>query len=283
MECKAVERSADWIDREYGTEKWPMVLGLIREQRAEGETDLARVLAKVMRKWRKRSVWQAGESVLAGHTLEMPYGLAWEAKQGMIVEGVLEACRPDTTRIIELGSGWGFNLMQAWTRGGPRSARYIAAEYTQAGRDCAAALAELAPEMEFEAHALDYHRIEDCTIAPAQGHTLVFTAQSIEQIPHLSAEVLRFIGQLGDHVTCVHFEPVGWQLTADDKDAQRASRDSYSKANDYNQNLWALLQEAEANSELRVQRVVRDLVGPNPKNPVTLFEWNTDQDEHPLE
>ena len=269
----ATTRNAERVLREYGQEKWPSVLASIRSTIEAGERDLSRAVWSVMRSWRKRDLWERSRCVLGGTDHELPFVLGWEARQGLVPEILADAAREDTSLVVELGSGWAFNLLQFWSRGGAsRDARYVAAELTPAGRECSEALAALDPALRFSALPFDYHAAQETAIEPTDGHALVFTCQSIEQIPELSGDVIEFIASLGARVTCVHFEPCGWQVPGTD-DAAAAEHRGWAESCDYNRNLWELLRSMESEGVIEMTRCVPDLAGPNPRNPVSVFEW----------
>jgi hypothetical protein len=196
--------------------------------------------------------------------------VAWEARQGVTAEVLMECVQPDTSLVVELGSGWGFNLLQFWCKGGPRSARYVAAEFTEAGRACTEQLALLEPDLKLSTAALDYHNPKATDIQATDGHALVFSCQSLEQIPQVQPGVIEMILGLGERVTCIHVEPVGWQIEAG-KSTERNR--AYAEQHDYNRNLWSVLGSLEADGALEIKRSFPDFLGVNPDNPVTLIEW----------
>lgn len=266
-----VKRDETWVQREYGTEKWPAVLQQIREAKASGEKDLSRVLFDVIRRQRDLPGWQERECVLGGEDRILPFGVAWEARQGITCETLQDCVRADTSLVVEMGSGWGFNLLQFWCKGGPRDARYVAAEFTAAGRQCTEELAELDPGLDLSTVALDYHDALATQIEGTDGHALVFSCQSLEQIPTVKPDVIQLIASLGSKVTCVHVEPIGWQMG--DGGAFAELRRAYAERHDYNRNLWELLQSQQAQGALTIRRAVPDFVGVNPENPVSAIEW----------
>ena len=268
-----VKRDETWVQREYGREKWPAVLEQIRASKASGEVDLSRSLFDVIRRQRDVPGWQERACVLGGEDRTLPFGVAWEARQGITCETLQDCVRPDTSLVVELGSGWGFNLLQFWCKGGPRDARYVAAEFTAAGRQCTEELAALDPKLKLTTTALDYHDALATKIEKTDGHALVFSCQSLEQIPKVKPEVLQFIASLGSTVTCVHVEPIGWQMgTGEGPFAER--RRAYAERHDYNRNLWDVLQAEQVAGTLSIQRAVPDFVGVNPDNPVSAIVWH---------
>ena len=263
------------VEREYGTEKWPTVARSIAEHAERepvGAATLARVHRRVVRDYAYRAAPMAELVVfVAGRRQPMRSSLAWGGQSRLISDAVVDACNEDTELVVELGCGWGWHIIGSWLAGGPRGARYVGAEYTQAGRGATQSLADLDPELRFQALAFDYNdpfaslgslgRVRDA---------VVFSVHSIEQIPQLSPDVPRAIAGLAERVRCLHFEPVGWQVDEDSGGSSRA----YAEQHDYNRDLLAVLRAEEAAGGLRIDEIALDLVGLNPNNSSTLVRWS---------
>ena len=120
----------------------------------------------------------------------------------------------ETTCIVELGSGWSANLFQLYIAlGRSRSSNltYIGAEYTDQGRECARAIANFDDNIDYEDYEFDYRSPDISFLDRFEGHILVFTRHSIEQVDKIHHELYQKLFELGPKVTLVHFEPVGWQ------------------------------------------------------------------------
>ena len=211
------------------------------------------------------------DAVVPGDLVQASAGFALAAQQALVVDSVLARCRESTGVIVELGSGWGRNIFAAWLGGAPRGARYVAAEYTGAGRRAAERLAALNPHIAFESHSFDYYQPVLATV-PRPSHAVVFTVHSVEQIPQLKPEVIDVIRSIADEVDCVHLEPVGWQLET--KSGAGSSRE-YAERHDYNRNLVALLRAAEAAGDIRIEAILPEAVGANPLNATTMIRWRS--------
>ncbi len=272
-----VTRDAEWVNREYGAEKWPNIERLIS---ALGSTDRVHDLARAVAQVSRSEVYSNAEStvrmraVMAGVTLEVARSIAFGAYQQFVVDSVVDACTEATDTVIELGSGWGRNLFRVWLGGGPSAATYIGAELTDSGRRAASRLADLEPRLSYVSHPFDYHSPRLPNAKDAR-HAVVFTAHSVEQIPQISPVLLESIMASGQSVTCLHFEPVGWQLgiPADGRDG---SSEQYAQAHDYNRNLVAELRAAESASKLRIDHIDHDAVGFNPHNATTMIRWHSE-------
>ncbi|MDP9014358.1 MAG: hypothetical protein M3O41_17195 [Pseudomonadota bacterium] len=268
----SVTRNSEWIAREYGREKWPAVLSRIEADLCAGETDLSRVVNRVKR-------WESGlaeekerEFVVAGRALRLPGPFALHGGVGWMAEKLL-ALADGADAIIELGSGWGFNLFNLWLYGGPRGARYFALEYTEAGRSCTERLAALQPDLAITTLPFDYHAVDLASLGRFSGRVFVYTCFSIDQIPHLSAAVYLALRKLADRVDGMHFEPAGWQM-----DGERCvgSSHRYAEQHDYNRNLWSLLNQLQEEGILRIEAHTPELFGQNPENSASMIYWTMD-------
>lgn len=243
-----VARDPEWVQREYGRDKWPAIAERIREHDDPLPQALSRVSAPP-------NVVQ--RAMFDGQIVEIPASMASAAYRGWLARTVADHAE-GAEAVVELGAGWGANLFGSYLAGGPQDAHYVAAEYTDAGRRAAELLAARAPELSFAAAAFDFHH--PTWELPTFERATVFTAHAIEQVPHLPASFLPFVASLAEEVTVLHFEPIGWQTRGEDS--------QYAERHDYNRNLWPLLRGAVEIVELDV-----DIVGVNAANPTTLAIW----------
>jgi hypothetical protein len=271
-----VHRTREKVQEEYGEQKWPAMLELIgREIEAEPDAGLARTLYRCAASWWRRPAggWDPlspRDFVVDGATVKLPLGGAYGAAQTIILDAVADATEADTDLVIEMGSGWGWHILTAFTTGGPRDATYVAAEYTEAGRDCAARLAQLDEHLKFQAIRFDYHEPSFAGL-PKARHAVVFSAHSIEQIPHVKPALFEAICSVAERVTVVQFEPVGWQVGPEHDG--RGTSSSYADAHDYTRNYVPALREAEAAGTVVIDSIVVDVFGINPSNSTTALKW----------
>ena len=124
------------------TEVWSDVLASAERHIADGERSVSRVLRLVESDWRKMDL-RPLEGVAFGQKITLPRAAMFGARQTMRARVLAAACSKETTAIVELGCGWGNNLLDLYLSGGPRSAQYLA--WSQQKRDgnarhCLAAL-----------------------------------------------------------------------------------------------------------------------------------------------
>jgi hypothetical protein len=265
-----VVRSPEWIDREYGRQKWPAILSGIGAELAAGETDLARVLSAVKR--REIALADDGDLsvVVTGRALHLPRPFALHGGLGLILEKLV-ALAAGAEAIIELGSGWGFNLFHLWLNGGPRAARYFALEYTEAGRQCTERLAGLQRGLDITVMPFDYYAVNLDQLGRFSGRVFVFSCFSVDQIPQLPSAIFHALRKLADRVDGIHFEPTGWQMEGD---RCVGSSRVYAEKHDYNRNLWPLLNELQADGLLWIEACCPNLFGQNPENSAAMLCWS---------
>lgn len=268
-----VRRTREWIEREYGQEKWPAIERIIEQECSEEpDAGLSRLLGRVA-----SSQWRHGDPLAvrrfaAGRgAVDLPLAGAYGAAQGIMLDVVADACTARTDLIAELGAGWGWHILTLWATGGPRHASYVAAEYTAAGRRAAARLAGLDPRLRFRAVPFDYNapRLD----GGGARHAVVFSVHSIEQMPYVKPAVFDAIRGLAPQVTCVHFEPVGWQAGGHDRAGSSAA---YAEHHDYNRNLVAAIRAEAGAGRLRLDAIVPDLFGVNASNATTVIRWRSE-------
>src|SRR4051812_11271688 len=117
-----VRRTREKVQEEYGVQKWPAMERLIeREIAAEPDAGLARTLYRCAASWWRRDEgpFAARSFVAGGEVVQLPLGGAYGAAQTIILDAVAGATEADTDHVVELGSGWGWHILTAFTSGGP--------------------------------------------------------------------------------------------------------------------------------------------------------------------
>ncbi len=128
---------------------------------------------------------------------------------------MLEHCmRPDTTAVMELGSGWSCNLFQMFIGwGATRSQKtiYYGGEYTAEGQRTGKYIARIDDKLQYRGFNFDYREPDLRFLKNQRGHILLFTTHSVEQVDIIDPVMFEHLAELEHDVTVVHFEPVGWQ------------------------------------------------------------------------
>jgi hypothetical protein len=204
-----------------------------------------------------------------------------------VADLVAGCCDAGTQRIIELGSGWGANLFYLWLGGGPRNADYVALEYTEAGREVTRLLAATEPGLRMTIRPFDYSQ-PDLADFRSPERTTIFTCHSIEQMTALDEPLFDEILAIPGLDRVVHVEPVGWQLLASGPFGPLIGALSYvtpprlsfeidirrrNRSTGYNRDLLTKLRALEGAGRIRIERIVKNYIGPNPLNPGTAIVW----------
>ena len=272
-----VKRTHGWNMREYDREKWTEILDLVHAERARlgPSATLPRVLACVERAGlastplARADLFARVPSLIAGVPVETVPAVAQGAHRGLVAETVVRVCAPDVELVVELGSGWSRQLLSVWNAGGPAAALYVGAELTPTGRACADALAALDPALCFRSLDFDFTAPDLSSLRRVRS-AVVFTVHGVQNAPDTPVRLLDEIIALADRVTCVHFEPVGWQLGS-----EAGSSIDYALQHDYNRDLVATLRAGERDGRLRIEQVVLDAVGLNPRDATSVVAWRS--------
>ena len=203
----------------------------------------------------------------------LPARAAAAAYRSAVVETVMDAVTPETTKIIETGSGWGEHLCNIYLEGGPQDAAYFALEYEKEGRQCAEVLAATEPQFRLRSAFFDYTAPDYGAVEKDDGHTILLTAHSIEQVAEIDPNTIYLALELSRRVSGIHFEPVGWQ-TQPETEWSEVSRLHHKRCMEvkYNRNLYAILRRAESEGRIRITKVVTNFIGLD-HNPATLMTW----------
>ena len=281
--------------RDQYEDYWSGVLDHARRIVAEEPASLARAvnLCLAAHAERPRKVrWMRGRrmaAILAGRPLPPRFSPRCidTITRVAIADLVAGYCNADTKRIIELGSGWGANLFYLWLGGAARAAAYVAMEYTETGREVTQLLAGTEPGLALTIRPFDYHR-PDLSEFRTGEKTVVFTSYSIEQITHLSDALFEELLAIPGLDRVIHVEPISWQLLAESALGPLIGWLSYlmpprlsleidlrrrSRASGYNKDLVAKLRSLERAGRIRVERIEKNYIGPNPINPATAIVW----------
>ena len=268
-----IVRTNEWIDREHNQEKWPAVRAVIENRIAQGETSLTRVLSQLKDwLWGDRASLETREMCLNGQLASVPSGAAGPLEDAIIYAALRNICREDASTYIDLGSGWGWRLLDMWTTGMIGvDARMYSMEYTRVGRECNELLLGLAPEVPMTVHPFDFYNPDYEPLPRGLGRIAAFSVYSIYHVPALKPDMFVQLLNMAEDIDCVLLEPIGFQIR-DDEDGIGSSL-AHAQRNDFNKNLWSVLKELEASGGIEIVEAVPDIVGRNPKNALSMVHW----------
>jgi hypothetical protein len=253
-------RNLTKVDAEYDKDKYQSYLAFYREHKT---TEVTPEHVKQF------EFGDAGEMCVSlGEELVLfSRGEARERYLNLLRDTMAEAIAGADT-IVELGCGYGFNLwMLAQYFPGKK---YLGGKYSNNAIELAARLyASGTQSSQITVENFNFYDPKYHLLNRADGrHIAVFTAHAIEQLPS-AANVIEAIESCGRRLTVFNFEPV-FELYSNS--LLGLLRRKYAVANDYNRDLYTLLQ---AHNRLRVIQVVPDVYGANPLNPTSVIRWET--------
>lgn len=250
------------------------VIAQVIEQRKE--LHLGRVLGIVAREQeRARDMYfQPGEHIVLGQEFGLPMRSMQRMHRGTIVESVADACTDETSKIVEMGSGWSEHLGLIFSEGGPRDADYYACEISESGRKCAEMLTLLDHQFKLQSAAFNYTEPEKTRLPAARKHAVVYSVQSVEQVEHVSDDLVQWMCEQAPQVTGLHFEPIGWQMDDNLETAPPWVGEFHKRCEEfsYNRNLWPLLQQAQDQGQIKIETAEPYFLG-HTYNPVCLIKW----------
>ena len=177
--------------------------------------------------------------------------------------------------IIELGSGFGQNLIELFYMGGPRDIPYYAGEVTESGCDTARMLAGLNDELMLTAFQFDY-TAPDLSAVKEHGNFLVFTAHSIEQVAEIPDNLFSIIAAHGKTVTGIHFEPFGFQIEDDEPNKVSELHKHAAAKMGWNKNFVDMIQSANDTDEIELVYMAKNMMGGDDMaNPTSLAIWQS--------
>lgn len=176
--------------------------------------------------------------------------------------------------IVELGCGLGHNLIELFYRGGPQNIPYYGGEYTESGVNAAKMLAQLRKELPLIPFRFDYKN-PNLSIVKEKKNLFIFTSHSIEQVSKISPELFYTLTSAAEQVTCIHFEPFGFQFTLGNAPHGKISEAQavLFKNNDWNTNLIEVLTTCQNEGILEITFIAKNVMGETPDNPTSIAIW----------
>lgn len=198
------------------------------------------------------------------------------------IETILELAHENVDTIVELGAGYGSNLIRLASgfqgRTGDtfsqRDIKLIMAEYTSSGRALCSEFLKLknAPDMSLE--HID-HKEPDLSFINQSERLLIFTIHSIEQVAKIPPNYFDVLSRAAPIVHGVHIEPVGFQFEPDSSkwDRHRA----FVEKNGWNQNFAEVIRKAESDGLIAIDSIDTNFSAGQPENPSTLVTWHSNR------
>ena len=160
-----------------------------------------------------------------------------------------EYINSETDCIIELGSGWGRNILKLSNNEDYKDIDFIAAELSDSGRNITNLFSDVfnlnVSSVEFNWYDVD--GISSILSEKQYKNVIIYSYHSIEQIHTLDSNIFINALSLGMDIKCIHIEPVGFQF--DSKST------GYDKDCHYNINLKECLTELASHNLIEIENV----------------------------
>lgn len=183
---------------------------------------------------------------------------------------------PDMDCIVELGSGYGRNLFELYLNGGPHPVKMFAGEVTETGRALADELKVLEPALDITVVPFDYTQPDFSFLGKNRlKNVLFFTRHSIEQVERVPRELFTGMIAAAEKVTCLHFEPFGFQLNKESRYEGPISveQEKFITRMHWNANLVESVQALADEGKLTLRHSYKNVIGEDPVSPTSIMVW----------
>jgi len=232
---------------------WLNYIVALRDIILSGEINLSRALKKVQDTLTVNHDKVFDKTVFFGKRRTIPSEIITSWRDSLALSLLTKNSDEDVECVIEIGSGPALFLFKFWLSNGPLKADYYALEITKTGRLFSNIISCLDSNISLKSSFFDYQKPDFSKLRCKYKKILIYSKGSIEQIPKLPLVFFKEILALSEQLTCVHFEPVGWQIVKPYKQnlLTRKHRKRCIKKN-YNTNLWSQLKELEDSGQLTI-------------------------------
>ncbi len=174
--------------------------------------------------------------------------------------------------VVELGSGYGRNLVELFYRGGPKGVPYYAGELSENGTEMARMLAQKAVSWRLVPFRFDHNR-PDLSPVAEKGRVLFFTLHTIEQVAKLREDYFKILADHATQAIGVHFEPFGFQIGQYPGEVNDAQQRLFLR-NGWNTNMVEVLKASANRGDIKLTFMAKNMMGSDdPENPTSLAVW----------
>ncbi|AMW34985.1 hypothetical protein HEQ62_02845 [Haematospirillum jordaniae] len=191
-----------------------------------------------------------------------------------ILAAVVQHCDDGVKAIVELGAGYGRNLMELRHHLRRPDLALIGAEYTQSGRDAMEFFNASFPDLTPIQTVFTDHRLASFPFISSKDKVLVFSCHSLEQVEKLPLDFFVNLADSSEDITGVHIEPFGFQAVPRSawSDVHHA-HNAFIRLKDYNLNMWACLEHAVREQAITITGVALNASFAQPENPSSVVVW----------
>lgn len=255
---RSLEKNAESVGREYGQEKWGVLLQNLRLL----DTPPTITHADRLTGEEKKVPFYAEGKIFVYESSEV------QNLYFQMIRRELQAPVEQSGHLVELGSGYGSIILKLASLPGYDTARYTAGELTDTGVACMNLLAShLGNRFEAGSCDLDDLNLEKFTIPE---NAVFFTCWAAAYIKGFSRNTLFEIIRHKPMIV-IHIEPI-YEHWSEDSLLQLLWR-RYLQMNDYNQSLLTSLKKFEAEGLIQIIEERNSIFGSNSLAPVSIIKW----------
>lgn len=171
-------------------------------------------------------------------------------KNNYLINALTKYITPQTDCIMELGSGWGRNILNLSTKDEYKNIDFIAGELSTSGQNVTKLFVETfnlnVKSVEFNWY--DVESISNLLKNTNYTNVVIYSYHSIEQIPNLNIDVFKNLLKLNIDIKFIHIEPVGFQYNN--------TKCPWNSASHYNRNLKSCLDTLQEKNLIELDNVV---------------------------
>ena len=255
------------------TQQWNNILTLLKNHNDNMAYDPYYITKWELRKRIQEKPYYIKKGRIANIKNDNDFKLAFDFSR----KPVLDAINTNNyDAIIELGAGFGRNMyyyssliqdisssiyIGEYTPGGIHTAKYIKNKYFS--------------DKMINIFHFDYNNsdgfFENIKMKEKLSNVLITSFWSIEQITLLQPKLFDNILNMAEKVTCIHIEPIGWQV--DPKSIMKENKTGFRSY--YNKNLYSSLLNLQKQNKIVISNVVVDFFNfGDPESCGTLIEWH---------
>lgn len=191
-----------------------------------------------------------------------------------VLAAVMQQYDPSVETLVELGCGYGRNLIELRHHIKTPDLTFIGAEYTRSGREAIEFFNTKFPDPRPIVATFTDHRLAAFPFIPREGKTLVFTCHSLEQVEKLPLDFFVNLAASSGSITGVHIEPFGFQVVPRDKwnDTFR-EHNAFARYQGYNLNMMSCLEYAVNEKAITLSGIALNASFAQPENPSSVVVW----------
>ena len=215
---------------------------------------------------------QASKVVLCPQQSGQQGGLIFSGRPTL--QAVMDAYDDSVDCIVELGCGYGRNLIELQHHIKNPKVSFIGAEYTHSGRQAVEFfnthfLKDRPIEVTFTDHAL-----ASFPFIPRDKKVLVFSCHSLEQVQGLPGDFFIKLANSADNISGVHIEPFGFQAVPreDWQDIHRLHA-AFALEKRYNLNMFSCFYQAVEAQHVVPKKLAIHASFAQPENPSSILVW----------